>query len=633
MITIFKNSREVKVAHYISVEKAIDRIRDGKSKDSVEEIRKHHKNGDDKRKSVAKRSLPSIIFSGECRNPIGDNQSLRNDKSLTIHSGFVVLDFDHVDPIEIKSILSKDPYIYSAWISPSGDGIKALVKVPSIIKDHEDHYLALIEKYPELDTTSKSLSRLCFESYDPDIYVNEDSKVWTNKFVKPKPISNNVKMNTFNISNDDSSWCENNIINTLRKNNGSDKHEWLIKASVLAGGFVSAGRIGEGNAEDILKAEISSMDITSERDAFKTIKDGLRMGKEKPLYKTFETQNHRLPQKEQLVPPSDINVDDFIYPKERINSDTEDYLTGKMETGRPIGIKSLDAHFVFKKNEFYLMTGKKGTGKTVINQALQLMGSIAQDLIWVCAFQENSPWSLKIGYMNYLLGERGQDVLAHSPERYNEVSDWVDDHIIFIKVVSIKEALDVTKKIIKNGVNVYAVLLDPINSFSSGFANTGNAYSEGQVNSIEILRFSLDYCSVFVNQHPIMSAQRDVKDVNSFSGEGGWLLNKASYTYSINRESGTNSNYLSVDTVRNRLTGGKHTDIEIPIEIVWDPIKIGVKYKGEPTISSTDNSIQLLLLKYNTFKTQNNGPKITDKQMELNPNNDFENDIPEILPF
>jgi len=48
-------------------------------------------------------------------------------------------------------------------------------------KNHKNYFLSL-EKYyssPNWDESGKDVSRACFESYDPDIYINEESSLWT----------------------------------------------------------------------------------------------------------------------------------------------------------------------------------------------------------------------------------------------------------------------------------------------------------------------------------------------------------------------------------------------------------------------------------------------------------------------
>ena len=121
-----------------------------------------------------KKKLPVVLFSGEFE--------ARNDEALASHSQFIVLDFDHIDVAASKALLSTDPYVYSCWVSPSGDGLKALVKV-SNPERHRDHFRALRTYFNkqydlEVDESGINESRACFESYDPEIVVNEDSAVF-----------------------------------------------------------------------------------------------------------------------------------------------------------------------------------------------------------------------------------------------------------------------------------------------------------------------------------------------------------------------------------------------------------------------------------------------------------------------
>ena len=76
---------------------------------------------------------------------------------------------------------------------------------------------------------------------------------------------------------------------------------------------------------------------------------------------------------------------------------------------------------------------------------------------------------------------------------------WVDKHFIFLQVETIKEALETTKYLIEEKqIDVHAVFLDPINSFDSGYYNSGNSYQDMVDTSKKILRHSKDVCSVHV---------------------------------------------------------------------------------------------------------------------------------------
>ena len=80
--TIFKNIYS-KEPHYISIDEAIERIRVGKSRVNVDEIRY---TVDKEKANKLKANLPSVCFSGKFAKN-------RTDQDVLQHSGFIVLDF------------------------------------------------------------------------------------------------------------------------------------------------------------------------------------------------------------------------------------------------------------------------------------------------------------------------------------------------------------------------------------------------------------------------------------------------------------------------------------------------------------------------------------------------------------
>jgi hypothetical protein len=151
----------------------LKRIQEGSSKELVKGIRSE---SDKTKRNVLKQSLPAICFSGTFTK--------RMDNALIKHSGLICLDFDGYkstkDMLQEKERLSKDKYVYSVFISPSGNGLKALVKIPEDPDNHKNYFNSLQSYFnsPNFDTTSKNISRVCYESYDPLIYVNEISSLW-----------------------------------------------------------------------------------------------------------------------------------------------------------------------------------------------------------------------------------------------------------------------------------------------------------------------------------------------------------------------------------------------------------------------------------------------------------------------
>lgn len=172
-ITIFRSIRDTDTPFYINVSAALDRIRKGTSKDVVKLVRSEKNKTE---RNEIKKQLPAICFSGTFKK--------RADDFLIEHSGIICLDFDgylkQSDLLGDKEVLSKDKYVYSVFVSPSGNGLKVLVKIPQDPDNHVSYFNALKKHFnsTKFDVTSKNISRVCYESYDPLIFVNENSSIW-----------------------------------------------------------------------------------------------------------------------------------------------------------------------------------------------------------------------------------------------------------------------------------------------------------------------------------------------------------------------------------------------------------------------------------------------------------------------
>jgi hypothetical protein len=172
-ITIFQNIRDTDTPFYREVHKILERIKDGASKDLVKRIRAEKRKPE---RNEMKKQLPAICFSGKFNK--------RSDSAIIEHSGLICLDFDgytkQKELLQDKENLSKSKYVFSVFISPSGNGLKALVKIPADPENHTNYFNSLEKHFnsPYFDKTSKNLSRVCYESYDPLIHVNENSSIW-----------------------------------------------------------------------------------------------------------------------------------------------------------------------------------------------------------------------------------------------------------------------------------------------------------------------------------------------------------------------------------------------------------------------------------------------------------------------
>lgn len=172
IVSLFKSVKDSNNPFNKSISYALNRIKEGSSKDMVNQLRLMSDEDYAKNKSM----LPGVCFNGKFKH--------RSVSGLEQHSGFIILDFDKLESVEeainLRYSIASDEYIYSAFLSPSGKGVKALVKVPPKEKNHKGYFMALKKHFnhPNWDDSGSDVSRFCFESYDPDIYINPDSSVW-----------------------------------------------------------------------------------------------------------------------------------------------------------------------------------------------------------------------------------------------------------------------------------------------------------------------------------------------------------------------------------------------------------------------------------------------------------------------
>ncbi len=172
-ITIFKSIKDTSTPFYRNVEEIIERIKNGASRDLVKSIRLE---GNKAERQELKKLLPAICFSGKFTK--------RNDTSLLEHSGLICLDFDGYtkkkDLLGAKQGFSENNYVYSVFLSPSGNGLKVLVKIPQDEENHTNYFNSLKTYFNSeyFDKTCKNVSRVCYESYDPLIHVNEKASLW-----------------------------------------------------------------------------------------------------------------------------------------------------------------------------------------------------------------------------------------------------------------------------------------------------------------------------------------------------------------------------------------------------------------------------------------------------------------------
>ena len=81
---------------------------------------------------------------------------------------------------EIRKKLEASPHVFAFFLSPTGNGLKVVFRVPPMHQNTREVF-AQWQKHVrdltgiQIDENGKDLSRLCFMSYDPELYHNPDA--------------------------------------------------------------------------------------------------------------------------------------------------------------------------------------------------------------------------------------------------------------------------------------------------------------------------------------------------------------------------------------------------------------------------------------------------------------------------
>jgi hypothetical protein len=180
MITIFKNFNEV--IEHKTIPEILHEIKTGKYRPGITYLRKSLAENKLEAYEKAKKSLPAFTPSGKF---VGG----RKMEFLEAYSNFIILDIDKLNQTDLQNAKHKanqSEYTYASFISPSGNGLKILVKVNTTKEDHKETFLAIQKHYEtllnhEIDKSGKDITRLCFYSFDDNLYHNEAAIVFASE--------------------------------------------------------------------------------------------------------------------------------------------------------------------------------------------------------------------------------------------------------------------------------------------------------------------------------------------------------------------------------------------------------------------------------------------------------------------
>jgi hypothetical protein len=169
--TRFSSIRNTKPAGTEDLITMLNEIASDKYKIQIEEIRKQ----ENPSKSPLKDKLPLFTPTGIF--------NYRSMAGLEEYNGIICLDIDSVsNPEELKEKCKKLNYVYSAFITPSGQGLKVLIKTHATPENYRDIESKVASAFQHdtgaiRDNHCKDIARIQFVSHDPEIYINENSSL------------------------------------------------------------------------------------------------------------------------------------------------------------------------------------------------------------------------------------------------------------------------------------------------------------------------------------------------------------------------------------------------------------------------------------------------------------------------
>lgn len=189
-------------------------------------------NGKTAEYKTLKNKIPAVAFAGLFKNSVTNN-------NLSEATGIFNIDIDGLGIEQAKKCiddLKSNKHILFAFISPSGDGVKAGIRIGTVKSDFEykqyfEPVTQLIKPYPN-DPAVKDIRRLCFLSFDPDCYYNENAEPF---IIDVKEFQDKPKIEYKKPENS----ADDDVLKALEYLSPNEYHDWIKYGQALKSGGYS----------------------------------------------------------------------------------------------------------------------------------------------------------------------------------------------------------------------------------------------------------------------------------------------------------------------------------------------------------------------------------------------------------
>lgn len=471
-VTMFASGTDKRPWH-IPMRKALDRIRTGKRNDTDTEVTLSapvlalRACDDEETRKKMKVKFPSVMFSGEFDG--------RDDADLKTHSGVIVLDWDDVlttsrkKPETLRDNLKNDPFILSAWVSPSGTGVKALACI-AFPEKHREHFEYLYSKKysSKIDPSGVNPGRLCFESHDPGLWIREGSVNLLTLFSEK----------------------------ALRKTKFERLVEWMAKQR---NAFVKGERNTFVYKLAAACCRVGVPQQTCEMEIMTRFVNGTDFGQTETLraiasaYRTNAFDSAEMTEQEELVTIdgdsgeiiSLSSLEDCMPPRDIIRvSDCEEDMDKVFESGwvraETTYFNTLDVHWRWKRGDLNIIHGMPNMGKSTFYLFLCLIKAVKEGKRYCLFGPETYPaHNFYLDMIESYLGGEVAGGRNFSKDEYTKAKRFIEKHFYYIYPMDNNPTPNYIKErffemIIKEKVD--GCIIDPWNQLDHSFGDREDQY-------------------------------------------------------------------------------------------------------------------------------------------------------------
>jgi len=281
---IYKQTKQPTLEHKQTIQHLRELVRQRDQSEDAEEKKRLGEQVD-----KIKKGLPAFTVSGTF--PSGQRQK---DK-LIQHSGRLQIDVDKLpaDRLQlVKEQLATDPHMEATFISPSGNGVKAVMRIPVCANDekHKQAFLAaenyLSQQYQlKIDPSIKDVSRVMFASYDPDLVLRSNSVELDVARWLPEQKQSTATNQPTNAEHGQA-YAQKVLEGACQQIRAAvlgERHNVRIKQAYLVGGYVGGGHLESSFALDQL-LQAAKDNTEDPQKATKDIENGFRDGQLEKLH-------------------------------------------------------------------------------------------------------------------------------------------------------------------------------------------------------------------------------------------------------------------------------------------------------------------------------------------------------------